>query len=558
MRPEDPHGGVFRMDIGHDPYKVSRTTRCAGGGSGGIDGVNGIDGGEGFGPRMTEKFTVHNAGAHASAQPSRIGDARGVAMPSLEAVASRRRPRWVRGAALAFSDVVATTLAFVAATATVGVSAADRTALVLLFAVWLPVWLIAFGVAGLYGRDDSRIDHGTLDELPDVARTIALLVASFLVLVWATGVAVPQVGVAFALWVIATAMVISVRALVRIPLRRHPAMRQKTLIVGAGTVGQLLGRKLSVHPEYGVELLGFVDAMPKARRDDLGDLTILAAPSDLERLVRELGVDRVIIAFSNDSAEQTMTIIRMLKDCEVHIDIVPRLFDVIPPTAVTHTIEGVPLIALQRLKLSRSTRILKRSLDLCVTIAVLIPLALVLAGVAIAVKVDSRGPVFFRQVRMGAGDRTFRIFKFRTMVDGADERKAQIAHLNRHAQPGGDPRMFKVVGDPRVTRVGGFLRRSSLDELPQLINVLRGEMSLIGPRPLILEEDGHVEDWGRRRLALKPGMTGLWQVSGRSSIPFEEMVKLDYLYVTNWSLANDCRLLLKTVPLVFRGDSNGG
>ena len=137
------------------------------------------------------------------------------------------------------------------------------------------------------------------------------------------------------------------------------------------------------------------------------------------------------------------------------------------------------------------------------------------------------------------------------MSDGPVE----IAHLNRHARPGGDARMFKVVGDPRVTPLGRFLRRYSIDELPQLINVLGGEMSLVGPRPLILEEDHHIEAWGRTRLALKPGITGLWQVSGRNSIPLEEMVRLDYLYVTNWSLPNDCRLLLETLPIVLRGDA---
>jgi lipopolysaccharide/colanic/teichoic acid biosynthesis glycosyltransferase len=174
----------------------------------------------------------------------------------------------------------------------------------------------------------------------------------------------------------------------------------------------------------------------------------------------------------------------------------------------------------------------------------------VFAVVAALIKLDSRGPVFFRQVRMGGGGQRFRMFKFRTMVADAEARKAELRHLNKHTEPGSDPRMFKIPDDPRVTRVGRFLRRSSLDELPQLLNVLRGEMSLVGPRPLILEEDRHVDDWARKRLDLKPGMTGLWQVLGRSDIPFDEMVKLDYLYVTTWSLWQDFRLLFRTIPLV--------
>ena len=152
---------------------------------------------------------------------------------------------------------------------------------------------------------------------------------------------------------------------------------------------------------------------------------------------------------------------------------------------------------------------------------------------------------------MGEDERTFRIFKFRTMVVDAETRKAEVAHLNMHR--GDDPRMFKVPADPRVTRVGAFLRRSRIDELPQLINVLRGEMSLVGPRPLILDEDRYVERWARRRLSLRPGITGLWQVLGASDIPFEEMTKLDYLYVTNWSLGEDVRLILRTIPSLARG-----
>jgi lipopolysaccharide/colanic/teichoic acid biosynthesis glycosyltransferase len=173
--------------------------------------------------------------------------------------------------------------------------------------------------------------------------------------------------------------------------------------------------------------------------------------------------------------------------------------------------------------------------------------------ISLAIKLDSRGPVFFRQVRRGSEEGTFRIYKFRTMVQDADARKHEVASLNKHL--GGDARMFKIPNDPRVTRLGRFLRAYSLDELPQLINVLKGEMSLVGPRPLILEEDAHVVDWRRRRLNLKPGITGLWQVLGRDGIPFDEMVKLDYLYVTHWSIMNDLKLSLRTIPILFRRHS---
>jgi lipopolysaccharide/colanic/teichoic acid biosynthesis glycosyltransferase len=203
--------------------------------------------------------------------------------------------------------------------------------------------------------------------------------------------------------------------------------------------------------------------------------------------------------------------------------------------------------------LSRSSAFLKRALDLIGASAGLVVLAPLLAIVALAIKLDSRGPVLFRQVRMGAGSRPFRILKFRTMAVDADARTADIAHLNKHARNGGDPRMFKIENDPRVTRAGRVLRRFSIDELPQLWNVVRSEMSLVGPRPLILEEDAHVTDWAERRLDLKPGITGMWQVLGRDGIPFEEMIKFDYLYVTSWSVGGDLRLLLRTIPIAVRG-----
>jgi lipopolysaccharide/colanic/teichoic acid biosynthesis glycosyltransferase len=196
---------------------------------------------------------------------------------------------------------------------------------------------------------------------------------------------------------------------------------------------------------------------------------------------------------------------------------------------------------------------LKRAMDVCVSAATLLLAAPVLTLIALGIKLDSRGPVLFRQRRIGSQDRPFTMLKFRTMDEDAEQRKHALAHLNRHARRGRDPRMFKIPNDPRVTRFGRILRRYELDELPQLWNVLKGEMSLVGPRPLVLDEAREVHGWGRRRLDLRPGMTGLWQVLGRSAISFEEMLRLDYEYVTSWTLWNDFRLLGRTIPLVFSG-----
>jgi exopolysaccharide biosynthesis polyprenyl glycosylphosphotransferase len=480
--------------------------------------------------------------------------------PAVAAQPIPRRQSWRLRLLLVHSDIFALLVSFFVAErlfnpvidASGGISLRGA-----IFLLTLPGWIAGLKLLGLYDRDDELIHHSTLDEIPRLFQLATMGVWGYVAIVWSMGVDDAPFATVLTFWALLVLLLPLMRVLIRAHVHRQPDFPQNTVIVGAGSVGQLLARKLLQHPEYHVNLLGFVDEHPRERREDLHDLNLLGAPDDLADLVGRLDVERVIIAFSNESTERTMDLIRALKDHPVRIDIVPRLFDIIPPRLTSHTVEGIPLLTLPRLRLSPWRRFLKRSLDLVVAVSAMIILAPVLVITAILIKLDSRGPVFFRQLRMGGGEQPFYLLKFRTMVSDAETRKPEFEHLNKHALPGGDPRMFKIRRDPRVTRVGRALRRYSLDELPQLLNVLKGEMSLIGPRPLILEEDRHVEDWGRRRLVLKPGMTGLWQVLGRSAIPFEEMVKLDYLYVTTWSLLGDIRLLLQTVPVIFRGERDG-
>jgi exopolysaccharide biosynthesis polyprenyl glycosylphosphotransferase len=422
----------------------------------------------------------------------------------------------------------------------------------LLFLGTLPAWVVVAKIYGLYDRDEERTDHTTADELTGVFHLVTVGAWIFLAGAWLTGLAHPAFPKLLTFWALAIFSIALGRAAARSFARGRLTYLQNAVIVGAGDVGQLVARKLLQHPEYGINLVGFVDSAPKERRADLDHLTLLGPPERLPTVVRLFDIERVIVAFSGDDHDLTLDLIRSLKDLEIQVDIIPRLFELVTPSAGIYTVEGVPLLGLAPLRLSRSSRILKRAMDIVVSTMGLVALAPVFALIALRIKVESPGPVFFRQVRMGTGGRGFRIYKFRTMVDGADEHKAEIADLNKHVL-GGDPRMFKIPEDPRLTRFGRFLRRHSLDELPQLINVVRGEMTLVGPRPLILDEDRHVADWARTRLNLKPGMTGLWQVLGRSDIPFDEMVKIDYLYVTTWSLWEDFRLLVRTIPIVFRG-----
>jgi exopolysaccharide biosynthesis polyprenyl glycosylphosphotransferase len=416
----------------------------------------------------------------------------------------------------------------------------------------LPLWVFAAKLYGLYDRDEERTDHPTVDDLVDVFHMVTVGTWLFLVVTWVTHLAHPDVMKLALFWAIAVPCVTLGRVFARIYCRRRVVYLQNAVIVGAGDVGQLIGRKLLQHPEYGINLVGFVDAEPKERRGDLQHLTLLGGPEKLPEIVKAFDVERVLIAFSRDSHEGLLDLIRSLKNQNVQIDIVPRLFDIVGTGVEIHTVEGVPLLGLKPLRLSRSSRFMKRLLDVILSTFGLIALAPLFAIVAVAIKLDSRGPVFFRQVRMGTGDRTFRIYKFRTMAIDAEERKQEVAHLNKYLE-GEDARLFKIPSDPRSTRVGRVLRKYSIDELPQLINVLKGEMSMVGPRPLILSEDQHVTAWARNRLTLRPGMTGLWQVLGRNEIPFHEMTKLDYLYVTNWSLRGDIGLILRTIPAVLRG-----
>jgi exopolysaccharide biosynthesis polyprenyl glycosylphosphotransferase len=467
-----------------------------------------------------------------------------------------RRRGWLVRRMLLLADLAGLALAFVMAQLIFSESVAPPdhvrpTTTTLLFLVTLPLWIVVAKLYGLYDHDEERTDHSTADDLVGVFHVITVGAWVIFAGGMLTGLARPEfLGLAF-FWGLAIALVTGLRAVARAFCRRRIAYLQNAVIVGAGDVGQLIARKLLQHPEYGINLVGFIDVEPKERRPDLEHLTLLGSPERLPAIVRAFDVERVVIAFSNEAHENTLTLIRSLKDLDVQVDIVPRLFEIVGPGVGIHTVEGLPLIGLPPLRLSRSSRLLKRTLDVVVSAIGLIGLAPVFAVIALRIKADSAGPVFFRQTRVGI-DTTFQIYKFRTMCVDADDRKDEIAHMNLHAKDGRDGRMFKVADDPRTTKVGRFLRRYSLDELPQLINVLKGDMSLVGPRPLILDEDKHVVEWARKRLYLKPGITGLWQVLGRSEIPFEEMTKLDYLYVINWSLGGDLRLILRTIPAIFR------
>ena len=369
------------------------------------------------------------------------------------ASAVRMRRGWLVRRMLVLADLVGLTFAFALATFLFeqpGRSDAVGFQIELLvFLVSLPVWVVVAKLYGLYDFDEERTDHSTADDLVGVLHLVT--VGSWLLFAFAavTHRADPGFARLLGFWLFAITCITAGRAIARGIARKHLAYVQNTIIVGAGDVGQLVAKKLRQHPEYGLNLVGFVDGNPKERTENLTDIALLGGLEQLPQMVQILDVERVIVAFSNDSHEEMLDLIRSLKDLDIQIDLVPRFFEVIGTNVGIHTAEGLPLIGLPALKLSRSSIFMKRAMDLSISIAGLVVLAPVFLAVAVWIKLNSRGPVFFRQLRMGSADQTFEIFKFRTMAVDADERKGEYVALNKHN--GGDPRMFKIPNDPRVT-----------------------------------------------------------------------------------------------------------
>jgi exopolysaccharide biosynthesis polyprenyl glycosylphosphotransferase len=285
----------------------------------------------------------------------------------------------------------------------------------------------------------------------------------------------------------------------------------------------------------------------RARGADLA-VPVVGRVDDLFTTVQELGVDAVIIADSHTIAGQALRRLGwQLEDTGVQLIVAPAVTQVAGPRIVIHPIAGLPLLEVDEPELSGGQRVAKEVFDRVVSLLLLIVLSPVFLVLAIVVRAGSRGPAFFRQVRFGRYGREFTMYKFRTMVDDADARRAEFAHLDE-----ADGALFKIRADPRVTRAGRFLRQHSLDELPQLWNVLHGQMSIVGPRPLPTQMQQYGSE-AQRRLLVKPGMSGLWQVSGRSELSWEESIRLDLYYVENWSPALDAQILWRTVGAVVRG-----
>ncbi|MEO5576965.1 MAG: sugar transferase [Gaiellaceae bacterium] len=334
----------------------------------------------------------------------------------------------------------------------------------------------------------------------------------------------------------------------RVVISRTFASGQNTVIVGAGTVGQLIARKILQHPEYGIEVVGFVDAQPKKRRSDLRDLTLLGTPEELPQIVQTYDVERIIVAFSNDTTERVIELIRSITKPSLQIDVVPRLFELMGPSTQIHALEGLPLVEISSAIVSPTTLRIKRAVDIVGASLALMFLSPLFALIALRIRRDSPGPIFFRQVRLGQGMREFTSLKFRTMKTETQDVQHRDYIRSMMTEPVSleSNGLFKPQRDDVVTKVGRWLRSSSVDELPQLLNVLRGDMSLVGPRPCIPYEVEFFEPHHFVRFQVPAGLTGLWQVTARARSTFAEALDMDVLYVRSFSIALDFRLILRT------------
>lgn len=319
----------------------------------------------------------------------------------------------------------------------------------------------------------------------------------------------------------------------------------KFLIIGVGASAHALKRRLEVDAELGKEFVGYVATGGEAH-DGIDEPDVVSTLNELGNAISKFTVEVVYIACKDLSQTAILEVLDQCSARQAQVHMLSDLYELLHGRTTVEQVSGVPMVSLREVALRRRQEMIKRGMDIVASgliMIVAIPLGFVLS---IAIKIDSVGPIFYSQVRVGKGGRRFKMFKFRSMSIGAEDRIEEVRVFNEASGP-----IFKIKEDPRVTRVGRLLRKTSLDELPQLLNVLKGEMSLVGPRPPLPSEVAAYASWQHRRLTVHQGMTGLWQVSGRSLLNFEEMMNLDIYYIENWSIWLDLLILLRTAPIVF-------
>jgi exopolysaccharide biosynthesis polyprenyl glycosylphosphotransferase len=423
-----------------------------------------------------------------------------------------------------------------------------------LFVCFLIIWHILFSLFGLYG---SKRLASRRDELWDISR--ATTTGAFVIAVFGLAFRIWMVNRVFLLlfWALSTSLVVLSRIAIRgtlAYLRRHGRNSRNMLVIGTNPRALALVDRIQRKPELGYRILGFADedwsGIEEAKKHGLPMVSDL---DNLPAYMRRNVVDEVVLALPIRSFHTYAS--QIAAACEqqgIIVRFLPNIFDLKEARHRSDEFDGDALISHDTTITDAWGLAIKRAIDVAVSLTSIILLSPVMLLSALLVKLTSTGPIFFVQKRLGLNKRMFNIYKFRTMVVDAEAKLKDLEHLNE-----ADGAVFKIKKDPRITLVGAFLRKTSIDELPQLFNVLKGEMSLVGPRPLQVRDyelfETHCGDWQRKRFSVRPGITCLWQVMGRSSTTFEKWMELDLQYIRTWSLWLDLEILAKTVPAVLRG-----
>jgi exopolysaccharide biosynthesis polyprenyl glycosylphosphotransferase len=431
---------------------------------------------------------------------------------------------------LAAADLVAMTLTLLAVLHRFGMGVAGLSGLAA-----VPAVLVLFTLAGLYNRDELRLRHSTLDEAPVVLQVTAFFALGVVIISSVLSTKRFTAREMTELWLAACLAVLAGRVMARtLAARLIPV--ERCLIVGDGRRAARIRARVATSGARA----SVVDCLT------IEDLKTADGFWAVVAIVGEQQIDRIILAPGGAPADEAAELIRIAKGIGVRLSVVPDALEAVGSAVAFDELEGMVLLGLPRFGLRRSARRAKRAFDILASSVGLVLLGPLLVFIAVAIRIDSRGSIFFRQTRIGRHGHPFAIVKFRSMVTDADLQKEQLRAMSVAGQG-----LFKLVNDPRVTSVGRFLRTTSLDELPQLFNVLRGDMTLVGPRPLVPDEDAQIVGLDRSRLLLTPGLTGPWQLMG-SRVPLGEMVEIDYLYASSWSLWLDVKILLRTVRHVLR------
>lgn len=413
--------------------------------------------------------------------------------------------------------------------------------------LFIPAWILVIKLHGLYDNDHRRIRHSTLDELPSLISASALGTIVLDGLLWLSPVGPLSAKSAILVGIGAVLACFVVRAVLRFAWHRLAGVATG-LVVGEAAMADVVARRIATHPEARLQLVGYLSEPSDKGRH--ASLPRLGSIEEISRVAREHEVERVVVAEQEVMSERGAE--HLIEECKaagLGLTFLPRHYGLLGPGIELNRLAELPVLDFRFADPPRSTLAMKRALDIVVSGLMLALLSPLLLASAIFIVIDSGTPVFFRQKRAGKDGALFTMLKFRTMVVDAEERLAELVDLEKLDEPA-----FKIPDDPRITRAGKLLRRTSLDELPQLINVLRGDMSLVGPRP---EESAVVALYDERqriRLAVKPGLTGPMQVYGRGDLTFEERLAMERDYLDNLSIAGDLAILLRTPRAIVRGE----